>query len=221
MSKCQKCKDLVGQYCFPPVCMALIMSVENNIHFRAGESFNERFILRITCPDQSCAMRPGTFIKKESIVFPVFHFLTTLFYVFILQFTHLFWTNYDWGPQIDYFLFKSLLIQDGQTFQCKSYWHAPYAGLVRNSYLNKNFNAAGRSGNEISVLESEEWVSWSKGYILSESGTFKTLFKWDIQKKMNLTSPLSRWSQLREKHEPVVCVCWNVLLLLTQNPLDP
>jgi len=23
-----------------------------------------------------------------------------------------------------------------------------------------------------------------------------------------------------EKHEPVVCVCWNVLLLLTQTPLD-
>lgn len=27
-----------------------------------------------------------------------------------------------------------------------SYWHAPCAGLVRNSYLNKSFTAAGRSG---------------------------------------------------------------------------
>jgi len=140
-------------------------------------------------------MRPIT----ESIVFPVF----------ILQFIHLFWTINDWGPQIDYFLFKSL--QDGQTFQSKSYWRAPYAGLVRNSYLNKNFTSAGRSGNEISVLESEEWVSWSKGYILSESGTFKSLFKRDLQKKMNLTSPLSRWSQLREillwRNMNRLCVC--------------
>lgn len=162
--------------------------------------------------------------------------------------------NYNWGPQIDYVLFESLLIQDGQTFQFKSYWHTPCAGLVRNLHLNKNFTAAGcsgrhgllkresvgrkdyctaKTGNEIRVLESEEWVSWSKGYIFllrwawgsSESGTLK---KWELQKEINLSlhsaGDLS-WETEKpnpavEKHEPVVCVCWNVLLLLTQNPLD-
>lgn len=149
--------------------------------------------------------------------------------------------NYVWGPQTDYVLFETLLIQDSQTFQFKSYWHAPCAGLVRNSHLNKNFTAAGcsgrhgllkwvsvglkdycmaKTGNEIRVLESEEWVSWSKGYISllrwawgsSESGTFKTLFKWEFQKEINLTSPLSRWSQLRDqillwRNMNRLCVC--------------
>lgn len=148
--------------------------------------------------------------------------------------------NFDWAVcklwlrSSDYVLFESLLIQDSQTFLFKSYWHAPCAGLVRNSRLNKNFTAAGcsgrhgllkresvglkdycaaKTGNEIRVLESEEWVSWSKGYILllrwawgsSESGTFKTLFKWELQKEINLTSPLSRWSQLRDRETKSCC----------------
>lgn len=135
--------------------------------------------------------------------------------------------NYDWGPQITC-CSKACLSRTARPF-CLSrtdtlhvlvWWEThvwtrtslELTLLKRESVGLKDYCAA-KTGNEIRVLESEEWVSWSKGYILllrwawgsSESGTFKTLFKWELQKEINLTSPLSRWSQLRDRETKSCC----------------
>lgn len=83
-------------------------------------------------------------------------------------------------------------------------------------------------------LMSEEWVSRSTvGYIFllrwawwcSVSSIFKTLFNWELEKEMNLASPLSRWSQLRDRQTKSCCgETWTVVcvlecpLVLTQTP---
>lgn len=143
-----------------------------------------------------------------------------------------------------------------------SYWHAPCAGLVRNSYLNKSFIAArsGRHGllkrkfglKDYWKAKHWQWNHWhwkqrpcewgvsfpinSRLHLLVVEMGSMMQWVWHLSNVI----PVRTW----EENEPSVstqqvisaerqrnrillwrnrnrlCVCWNVLLLLTQNPLD-
>lgn len=120
-----------------------------------------------------------------------------------------------------------------------SYWHAPCAGLVRNSYLNKSFIAAGRSGRH-GLLKRKfglkdywkakhwQWNHWhwkqrpcewgvsfpinsrlhllvvEMGSMMQRVWHLSNVFP-ELEKKMNLASPLSRWSQLRDRETESCC----------------